>query len=78
VKGKTVLPADAQQVYRRAIPDPEVTSATGKQVWYGRSADGQYYRYSGTNSEVHFNGIIDWQKLPAYIKARFKEQGFTR
>lgn len=78
VKGKTILPADGAQVYRRAIPDPEVTTAAGKQVWYGRSADGKYYRYSGTNGEVHFSGTVDWQQLSPYMKDRFRAQGFTQ
>ncbi len=75
VRGKTPLPADAEAVYRRAIPDPAATNAT-KQTWYGRSADGSYYRYQGTNGEVHFNAIVSWNNLPAYIRQRFRDQGF--
>jgi hypothetical protein len=71
VKGKTPLPADAEGVYRHAIPDPNATNAT-KQTWYGRNADGSFYRYQGTNGEVHFNAIVEWNDLPAYIKQRFR------
>ncbi|MBL8824233.1 MAG: hypothetical protein JNJ77_16730, partial [Planctomycetia bacterium] len=74
--GKTPTPRDAEAVYGRAIPDPDNTDAV-RQSWYGRSADGKYYRYQGTNGEVHFNGIIDWDKLPSYIRYRFKQQGFN-
>jgi hypothetical protein len=76
VPGKTPLPVDAKAVYRRAIPDPDATNAT-KQTWYGRSDDGTYYRYQGTNGEVHFNATVDWSDLPAYVRRRFKAQGFS-
>ncbi|MCA1704050.1 MAG: hypothetical protein LC808_12610, partial [Actinobacteria bacterium] len=75
VRGKTPLPADAEAVYRRAIPDPAKTDAL-KQTWYGRSPDGKYYRYQGTNGEVHFNGIVEWDDLPPYIQQRFRGLGF--
>jgi hypothetical protein len=75
VVGKTPLPADAEADYRGAIPDPEATSATN-QTWYGRGADGTFYRYQGTNGEVHFNATLSWNQLPAYIQRRFRALGF--
>jgi hypothetical protein len=75
VRGKTPLPADADAVYRHAIPDPAKTDPI-KQIWYGRSPDGKYYRYQGTNGEVHFNGIVEWIDLPGYIQQRFRGLGF--
>jgi hypothetical protein len=77
VAGKTPLPADAEAVYGKAIPDPLKTSPVD-QTWYGRSADGKYYRYQGTNGEVHFNAIVDWNDLPGYIRQRFGGLGFTK
>jgi hypothetical protein len=77
VKGKTPLPADAEAVYRRAIPDPANTTPT-KQKWFGRSSSGEYYRYQGDNGEVHFNGKVDWNDLPTYIKERYRDMGFTK
>ena len=51
--GKTPLPSDAEDVYRRAVPD----SATAPRNWFGRNAQGQTYRYSPTtNNTVHFSG----------------------
>jgi RHS repeat-associated protein len=75
VRGKSPLPTDADVVYRHAIPDPATTDPV-KQTWYGRSPDGSYYRYQGTNGEVHFNGIVEWNNLPTYIQQRFRGLGF--
>lgn len=53
-RGKTPLPADAEDVYRHAVPDDPVNPRN----WYGRNADGQIYRFSGSNDgTAHFSGI---------------------
>jgi hypothetical protein len=71
VRGKSPLPPDAEEVYRDAIPDPDACDA-GSHSWYGKNATGEYYRYQGRN-EVHWNGTVRWQNLPAYVKDRFQE-----
>ena len=52
--GKTPLPRDAEDVYRRAVPnDP-----TNPTAWFGRNANGQTYRFSVDNAGgAHFSGI---------------------
>jgi len=52
--GKTPLPDDAHEVYKRAVPDdPDVP-----ENWFGMNADGQIYRFSSSNDgTVHFSGI---------------------
>jgi hypothetical protein len=50
---KTPIPSDADVVFRRAVPnDPDNPTA-----WFGQNEQGEIYRFSGTTSEVHFNGI---------------------
>jgi hypothetical protein len=73
--GKTPLPADAETVYRHAVPDPVACSA-GNHAWYGRNAAGEFYRYQGRNA-VHWNGIVRWQDLPEDVKFRFEVQGLA-
>ncbi len=78
VAGKTPLPADAEATYRRAIPDTHATNRTD-QTWYGRSAEtGEFYRYQGTNGEVHFNAKFEWKDLPVYVQQRFRDIGIKR
>ena len=65
----TVLPEDAEEVYRTAIPDQ-----SGK-TWYGRNAHGEYYRYSGSNGRVHWNGRTESGRgieVPRHIRERFE------
>jgi hypothetical protein len=52
--GKTPLPKDAEDVYKRAVPnDPENPTA-----WFGKNADGEIYRFSLSNDgTAHFSGI---------------------
>jgi RHS repeat-associated protein len=51
---KTPLPRDAEHVFQRAVPN-DPTSPT---AWFGKSAEGQIYRYSlGNDGSVHFSGI---------------------
>lgn len=52
--GKTPLPDDAEDVFRRAVPnDP-----TNPTAWFGRNEAGQIYRYSLDNvGGAHFSGI---------------------
>src|SRR5258708_1734191 len=73
VRGKSSLPPDATEVYRAAIPDADAC-ATGNQTWYGRNAQGEYYRYQGRGA-VHWNGTVLWQDLSLYVKLRFIERG---
>ena len=49
---KDPLPADAEEVYQKAVPD----SATNAKNWYGKNADGTVYRFSGSNGKAHFSG----------------------
>ena len=53
-KGKTPLPADAERVFQRAVPDDPVNP----RHWYGKNAEGQIYRFSnGNDGTAHFSGI---------------------
>lgn len=54
--GKTKLPADAEEVYRHAVPnDPDDPGA-----WFGSNSEGEIYRYSYTDDKtVHFSGTVD-------------------
>jgi hypothetical protein len=53
-RGKTPLPPDAEEVFRRAVPDDPINPRN----WYGRNADGQIYRFSDSNDgTAHFSGI---------------------
>jgi len=73
--GKTLLPADAEAVYRHAVPDPDAC-ATGHHAWYGRNARGEYYRYKGRGA-VHWTGVVSWQALPSKVQDRFTLQGLA-
>lgn len=48
----TPLPPDAEEVYRRAMPE---VGAKGR-TWWGQSANGDWYRFSGNGQDVHWNG----------------------
>ena len=51
--GKTPLPADAAEVFQRAVPDHPVSP----KAWFGKNADGQIYRYSlGNDGTAHYSG----------------------
>jgi RHS repeat-associated protein len=50
---KTPLPADAEQVFKMAVPN----SPTSPTAWFGKNADGQVYRYSLSGETAHFSGI---------------------
>jgi hypothetical protein len=54
VHGKTPLPADAQAVFAKAVPnDPDTPTA-----WFGVNEQGQVYRFGiDHNGTAHFNGI---------------------
>ncbi len=63
------LPADAEEVYNNAIPDPRNPTS-----WYGRNANGDFYRYKTSNGEAHWTGSTNSPrglKVPTYIKKRF-------
>ena len=52
--GKTPLPDDAGEVFRRAVPDSDLNA----RHWYGQNAEGKIYRFSNSNDgTVHFSGI---------------------
>jgi hypothetical protein len=52
--GKTRLPNDAEEVFRRAVPDDPVNARN----WFGKNAKGQIYRFSnGNDGTAHFSGI---------------------
>ena len=53
-RNKTLLPDDAAEVYRNAVPDDPVNA----RHWFGENADGQIYRFSNSNDRtIHFSGI---------------------
>ena len=50
---KTPLPADAEDVFKNAVPDDPVSPRN----WFGKNADGDVYRFSGGNDgTAHFSG----------------------
>jgi RHS repeat-associated protein len=50
---KEPLPADAAEVYKRAVPD----ASEAARNWYGKNADGTIYRFSnGNDGTAHFSG----------------------
>lgn len=62
------LPEDAEKVFERAIPEPD------GRTWWGRNAQGEYYRYQGQNGKVHWNGRENSERglaVPEYIRKRF-------
>ena len=62
---KTPEPADAPQVYQESI-------RTGMGTWYGRGADGQFYRFFSDNAGgVHFSGIIPRGQVPTSVLRHF-------
>jgi RHS repeat-associated protein len=51
--GKTPLPADAAEVFQRAVPD----HPTYPNAWFGKNDNGQIYRYSlGNDGTAHYSG----------------------
>jgi len=66
VRGKSVLPADAQTVYNKtSIPDPGNT--TDGKTWYAINEQGNIYRYDGSTrnpngsgwADAHWNGSVE-------------------
>jgi RHS repeat-associated protein len=56
-RNKTPLPDDAEEVYRRAVPD----DAANANHWYGTNAQGEIYRFSNANDgTAHFSGRERW------------------
>jgi RHS repeat-associated protein len=69
VPGKPPLPADAEQVYNKAI-------RAGEDKWIGRSENGQYYQFRGNNAgKAHFAGSIPASAVP---KSVIKQIQFQR
>ncbi|NJN12672.1 MAG: hypothetical protein HC815_33845 [Richelia sp. RM1_1_1] len=53
---KTLLPDDAEEVFKKAVPD----SATEPRNWYGVNEDGVIYRFADANDgTAHFSGRSD-------------------
>jgi|GEM_PF-3265749 len=72
--GKSMLPSDAEEVYKKAIPTKD-----GK-TWWGINSKGEYYRYQGNNQEVHWNGSFkaNDSQIPNYIKKRFEDYSIDK
>ena len=73
--GKTPLPPDAEEVFRNAVPNDRKNPT----AWFGRSANGQTYRFSvDPNGTAHFSGIDEvgdgTRNLTPYARARMEEQ----
>jgi len=52
--GKTPLPADAEDVFKNAVP----SEANTPKAWFGKNPDGEIYRYSlGNDGTAYFSGI---------------------
>lgn len=67
IRGKSPLPADAEQAYARAIPLPD-----NPNTWWAQGAEG-IYRYQGNNGRVHWNGGSQFGDTPpAYIVQRLR------
>ena len=67
---KTRQPADAEEVFQTAIPDPADPSG---HKWWGKSTSGDIYRYQASNEEVHFNGSeSSGVRVPSNIKEWLK------
>lgn len=81
--GKTPLPPDAEELFKKAIPDPD----SGGKTWWARDAEGNYHRFQGGPPRgdgsviAHWNGSNAPTKIgtplkdgdiPTYIKKRYK------
>jgi hypothetical protein len=70
---KTPLPADAEEVYKRAVPGDDINL----REWFGKNRDGQIYRYSVSNGKAHFSGVDGVgdviRNLSPYARERLKE-----
>jgi hypothetical protein len=53
-RSRTPLPADAAEVYANSMPQQGLPP--NKQIWWGRNAQGVYYRYFGNRNSMHFTG----------------------
>lgn len=73
VKGKTPLPGDAESTYAGAVKDANRATGTST-TYYGKTGSGKYYRYQGQNGEVHWNGEIKANKVPAAVRKQLNEQ----
>jgi len=72
-QNKTPVPADAESVYRTAVPDDSVSP----KLWFGKNKAGQIYRFSpGERGTVHFSGIDDVgdgiRNMSDYARARLE------
>ena len=58
---KTPEPKDVLQVYAKSVRG-------GMGTWYGKSSDGNIYRYFSDNAgAVHFSGIVPKSNVPASV-----------
>jgi RHS repeat-associated protein len=71
---KTPLPNDAEDVYKKAVPDHNnLDDFDAPKQWWGKNEDGTYYRYSNDNTgNAHFSGSFpaDDSTVPPYIRRR--------
>ena len=74
VKGKEPLPKDAESVFANAIKDTERATGTSE-TYYGRAANGQYFRYQGVGGKVHWNGTVKREYVPNWIRKQLETTG---
>jgi RHS repeat-associated protein len=71
---KTPLPADAEAVFKKAVPDAPIDPKN----WYGKNADGGVYRFSGAGGKAHFSGIngvgSGTRNITGYAEGRLREK----
>ena len=73
------LPAPGRQLFNGnpnagIKPAVQVTgraAGTGD-LYYGRAPNGQYYRYSGQNGQVHWSGTVSREQVPNWIRKLLK------
>ena len=64
---KTPLPSDAENVYKKAIPNAKGST------WYNVGSDGQIYRYfTDSAGNAHFSGIVRLVDLDNEIQKRLR------
>lgn len=73
----THLPPDAEAVYARALPEPGQKG----NIWWGRSDNGDWYRFAGGERGVHWNGatgatgggrVIRDHEVPGAVRRQFQ------
>ena len=71
----SILPQNAEDIYRVSIPDVSGTH------WYAKSQDGTIHRFGNSNDgTVHWNGSTNSPrgiKVPPEVLKRFADEGYT-